>query len=60
MGTGLRFLALALLGALAGPAAAQSGGATWYSIAAGNDVLGHASQESVTRRGGGRETVEVR
>jgi hypothetical protein len=50
---------LALLAALAGPAAAAPGDRTWFSIAAENGVLGFASQESVAGAGG-RELIETR
>ncbi|MEA3011990.1 MAG: hypothetical protein QOD42_535 [Sphingomonadales bacterium] len=54
-----RALLFILLAALAGPAAAAPGDRTWFSIAAENGVLGHASQESVAGAGG-RELIETR
>jgi hypothetical protein len=56
-----RLLPFLILVLLAGRADAQAGGGTanWYSIAAENGVLGHASQESVLRPDG-RETIETR
>jgi hypothetical protein len=50
-----------LVAVLAGPAAAAAApdDRTWFSIAAENGVLGHASQQSVAG-GGGRELIETR